>query len=112
MNIGMITCGIFCLFFLILSLIFTLLKEKAAMLVSGFNTLSKEIREQYDMYQISQDYRNLFLIYAMIFGIGVVLSYMIFEDMAILVFIIWLIVFFKDVHLDASKAFEKYKNKG
>lgn len=112
MNIGMITCGIFCLFFLILALIFTLLKEKAAMLVSGFNTLSKEIREQYDMYQISQDYRNLFLIYAIIFGIGVVLSYMISEDMAILVFIIWLIVFFKDVHLDASKAFEKYKNKG
>lgn len=112
MNTGMIICGIFCLFFLALALIFALLKEKAAMLVSGFNTLSKEIREQYDMYQISQDYRNLFLIYAMIFGIGFVLSYMIFEDMAILVFIIWLIVFFKDVHLDASKAFEKYKNKG
>lgn len=109
MNIGMITCGIFCLFFLVLALIFTLLKEKAAMLVSGFNTLSKEIREQYDMYQISQDHRNLFLLYAIIFGIGVVLSYMISEDMAILVFIIWLIVFFKDVHLDASQAFEKYK---
>lgn len=64
------------------------------------------------MYQISQDHRHLFFIYAMIFGIGFVLSYMIFEDMDILVFIIWLIVFFKDVHLDVYKAFEKYKNKG
>lgn len=44
------------------------------MLVSELNTLSKEIREQYDMYQISQDHRNLFLIYAIIFGIGLVLS--------------------------------------
>lgn len=56
------------------------------MLLSGLNTLSKEIREQYDMYQITQDYRNLFLIYAMICGIGFVLSYLIFENMAYCLF--------------------------
>lgn len=109
MNVGMIVCGIFCLFFLVFALVFTLLKEKAAMLISGFNTLSKETREQYDTYQMSQDHRNLFLLYATIFGIGFVLSYIISEEIAIIVFIIWLIIFFKDVHLDASKAFEKYK---
>lgn len=56
------------------------------MLLSGLNTLSKEIREQYDMYQINQDYRNLFLIYAMICGIGFVLSYLISENMAYCLF--------------------------
>jgi sensor domain CHASE-containing protein len=30
---------------------------------------------------------------------------------AILAFVVWLVVFFKDVHLDSEKAFGKYKIK-
>lgn len=46
MNIGFYACGILCLLFLLLAFLFTILKGKAAMLISGFNTLSKEQREQ------------------------------------------------------------------
>jgi hypothetical protein len=31
--------------------------------------------------------------------------------MAIIAFVVWLVVFFKDVHLDIEKAFGKYKIK-
>ena len=40
MNIGFCTCTILALLFLILSVIFALLKEKGANYVSGFNTLN------------------------------------------------------------------------
>lgn len=35
-------------------------------------------------------------------------TYVLTPYMAIPVFIIWLILFFKEVHFDAHKAFEKY----
>ena len=48
MNIGFIVCGGACLLFLLLTLIFTIFKEKSVMLISGFNTMPKEKRELYD----------------------------------------------------------------
>ena len=42
MNIGCIVSSIGCLFFLMLALIFTLLKERGAILISGFNSLSEK----------------------------------------------------------------------
>ena len=42
MNIGNITCIVMAVMFLIFSLIFGLLKEKGAILICGFNSLSKE----------------------------------------------------------------------
>ncbi len=40
--------------------------------------------------------------------IGAVLSFFITPYMAIPAYVIWLVLFFKEVHLDARKAFEKY----
>lgn len=40
--------------------------------------------------------------------IGAILSYFVTPYLAIIAFIIWLFLFFKDVHLDNHKAFEKY----
>jgi hypothetical protein len=49
---------------LLFALLFTILKEKGAMLVSGFNTMPKEKRALYDTAKISKDQRNAFLIWA------------------------------------------------
>lgn len=111
MNIGCILCGILCMMFVLFALLFTILKEKGAMLISGFNTMPREKRELYDKTKMSTDQRNAFLIWAKILGTGAVLSYCVTKYMAIIVFALWLVVFFKDVHLDAEKAFEKYKLK-
>lgn len=109
MNIGYIACGVGCLLFLFLAFLFTLLGEKGAIFISGFNTIPKVKRELYDKARISKDQRNAFLIWALILGIGAVLSYLISQYVAIIAFVLWLFVFFKDVHLDEEKAFGKYR---
>ena len=109
MNTGFMLCGGACLLFLLLTLIFTIFKEKSVMLISGFNTMPKEKRELYDKEKLSKDYRNIVLIWAVIQGTGAILAYYISQYIAIVAFIIWFIVFFKDVHLDEEKAFGKYR---
>lgn len=109
MNIGVSACLVLSILFLAFSLCFAFLKEKGAILISGFNSFSKEEREKYDKKKMSIDMRNSFFIWAMILFIGALFSYFISEYCAILAFIIWLIVFFKDVHISPTKAFEKYK---
>ena len=69
-------CGTASFLFLLLAFVFTCLKEKAAMLISGFNTLPKEERKKYDTERMSRDQRNLFLICAsFLFNIKVYGSY-------------------------------------
>lgn len=109
MNTGSIVCGVACLLFLLLALIFTVFKEKSVMLISGFNTMPKEKRDLYDKEKLSKDYRNIVLIWAIIQGTGAVSAYCISQYTAVIAFIIWFIVFLKDVHLDEEKAFGKYK---
>jgi hypothetical protein len=111
MNMGSTMCGILCTVFLLFALLFTILKEKGAMLVSGFNTMPKEKRALYDTAKISKDQRNAFLIWASILGVGAVLAYYLTQYIAIVAVVVWLVVFFKDVHLDSEKAFGKYKMK-
>lgn len=109
MNIGCGVCSLLCVLFLVCALVFALGKEKAAIFISGFNTMPKEKRELYDKEKMSLDFRNSLLIWSGILFIGAVLSYFISQYLAILAVIVWLIVFFRDVHFDAEKAFEKYK---
>jgi hypothetical protein len=45
------------------ALLFTILKEKGAMLISGFNTMSKEERKLYDKAKMSKDQRNACIIW-------------------------------------------------
>ena len=78
-------------------------------MISGFNTIPKYQRELYDQDRMSRDQRNAFLIWSGIMGIGAILSYFISQYMGVIAFIVWLIMFFKDVHLDEEKAFGKYK---
>jgi hypothetical protein len=109
--VGSIICGSLCVVFLFFALLFTILKEKGAILVSGFNTIPKEERPLYDTAKLSSDQRNAFLLWAVILGVGSVLAYCITQYIAIISVVVWLVVFFKDVHLDSKKAFGKYKMK-
>ena len=109
MNIvGFWACGVLVILFEIIGILFAIFKEKAVKFVSGFNSLSKEEQALYDKAQISRDIRNQCFIWSVIMLIGAILSYFVTPYMAILAFIIWLLLFFKDVHLDNHKAFEKY----
>lgn len=109
MNIGVLICLILAVFFSVLSSIFALLKEKSTILISGFNSISKEEREKYDKRKMSIDMRNSLFIWAIILFLGAILSYYISKYCAIIAIVIWLVIFFKDVYIDSEKAFEKYK---
>lgn len=109
MNLGCYFCLLFGIIFLILGAIFAFLKEKGAMLISGFNTLPEREREKYDKAQMSRDTRNLFFLWSGIFLIGGALSYFVSTYCAVAAFVIWLVLFFREVHIDTEKAFGKYR---
>ena len=107
MNTGFWSYIIFLILFVIIGVLFAVLKEKAAQFVSGFILLSKEEQALYDKAYISRDIRNQCFTWAGIMLIGAVLSYF-SPYMAVPAFVIWLVLLFKEVHFDTYKAFEKY----
>lgn len=109
MSIGTITCLCFAGCFLIIAVIFSFLKDRGAVLISGFNTLSKQDQAQYDMVRMCLDMRNSLLIWSLIFILGAIFSFCISDFFSIAAFLAWLALFLKDVHLDAETAFERYK---
>ncbi|MFA9376051.1 MAG: DUF3784 domain-containing protein [Lachnotalea sp.] len=109
MNIGAISCLIMGSIFAIMWIIFLILKEKGSMLISGFNTLTKEEREKYDKARMSADQRNSFFIWMLVFTIGAIASYIRSQYISIITFAIWLFLFFKNVHMNTEKAFGKYR---
>ena len=111
MSIATITCIVFACIFLLLAILFALLKEKGAILISGFNSLPKEERIKYNRLRMSEDIRNSLFIWFFIFAIGAVLTEFLSEYFVALAFIVWGVLFFKEVHLDTNKAFEKYRYK-
>ena len=108
MNVGFWLCGVLVIPFAIIGVLFAIFKEKAAKFVSGFNSFSKEEQALYDKARISRDIRNQCITWTAIMFIGALLSYFLSPYMAVPAFIIWLVLFFKDVHFDNHKAFEKY----
>lgn len=106
MNIGFVACLVLAILFLIIGIVFALLKEKGAKYVSGFRTLNHP--EKYDKAYISRDMRNQCFIYFVILSIGAILSYFLSAYIAIAALLVWLIIFFHSFNLDAEKAFEKY----
>lgn len=97
------------LMFFILAGLFLILKDKGAMFISGFNTLSKNERALYDKQKLVQAMRNSLFLWSIILGIGAVLSYTVSSYAGMISIIIWIFLFCKDFHWDAKKAFEKYK---
>ena len=108
MNIGFWSCIILVIPFMIIGVLFAVFKEKAAKFVSGFNSFSKEEQALYDKAHISRDIRNQCFVWTIIMLAGALLSCFLTPYMAIPAYIIWLILFFREVHFDNHKAFEKY----
>lgn len=108
MNLGFYLCIVVAPVFLALALIFGIFKERAVKLISGFNMLPKDEQEQYDKVRMARDEKNHFFLWGMIMLIGAIGS-LIWAYTALFSWIIWLVLFFREVHLDARKAFEKYK---
>lgn len=105
------TSSVLSLIFIFIGLIFAIFKEKACILIAGFNFKSKEEREEFDQLKLSVDQRNFFLICGGIFlaGTGVTALW---SQAAFWIFVvIWLVYFFSQVHLNPERAFEKYKRK-
>ena len=107
LNLGFYFCLLLGIIFLILGIIFAFLKEKGAMLISGFNTLPEREREKYDKARMSRDQRNLFFLWCVVFLIGGALSYFVNTYCAIPAFAVWLVLFFREVYIDTEKAFGK-----
>ena len=108
MNIGAWMCGVLVIPFAIVGLLFGIFKDKATKYVAGFNMFSEKEQALYDRAAISRDIRNQCFTWSGVMLAGVFLSVLISPYMAIPAFIIWCILFFKDAHIDAHKAFEKY----
>ena len=109
MNFGCYFCGILVIPFATIGVLFAVFKERAASFVSGFNSLPKKEQALYDKARISRDVRNQCFAWSAIMLTGAALSYLVSPYMAVPAFVLWLILFFRDVHFDARKAFEKYR---
>lgn len=108
MNIGFWMCIVLVPGFAFIGLLFGIFKERSARFVSGFNTLSEKEQTLYDKAYIARDIRNSCFVWTAIMIIGAFGSLFLTTHLAIVAYIVWGIVFFKDVHFDAHKAFEKY----
>ena len=108
-NVGAISCGVFCALFLLLGAIFSALRERGVRLISGFGSLPPEKRALYDTERMWRDQRNGFFIWTAVFAAGAALSLLASQYFAVAAFIVWLVLFLRDVHFSAEKAFEKYK---
>ena len=91
------SCAVLVIPFAITGILFGIFKERATKFVAGFNTLSKEEQALYDKAYISRDIRNQCFTWSAIMLIGAVLSYFVTPYMAILAYIVWLVLFFKDL---------------
>ncbi|MCE5221908.1 MAG: DUF3784 domain-containing protein [Clostridium sp.] len=105
--VGLVISG----FFGLLGMIFLIFKEKACVLISGYNLKTKKEREEYDEVCLSKDERNFFFRCAIIFLIGAVISIFIGSLSFWIAFVVWLVYFFKNLHFNDEKAFAKYKRK-
>ena len=108
MNIGFWSCIILVIPFVIIGVLFAIFKEKATKFVAGFNSFSNEEQAMYDKAQISSDIRNQCFVWAVIMLAGATLSCFLTPYMTIPTYIIWLVLFFREVHFDNHKAFKKY----
>jgi len=102
-------CLLLAVCFLISALLFALGKEKAADWLSGFHGLPEEERAKYDRKRMAEDERKHFLLWGLIMLAGAGGAQWISGWCAAAAYVIWMILFFKDVHLDMDKAFGKYK---
>ena len=57
---------------------------------------------------MAKDSAGDFAMWALIMFIGALVSQWISQYAAMVAYVVWLVLLFKDMHLDARKAFERY----
>ena len=107
MNVGVVACALVMAVCLVAGILFALLKSKAAILISGFNSLPEREWTRYDQEAMARDMRNACFLWALTMAVGCALSHFLSPYAAIAAFAAWIALLFKDVRLDASKAFGK-----
>lgn len=111
MNIGFWLCIILAPFFAVLALIFYIGKEKATRLLAGFNSLPEKERALYDRARMAKDSARDFLVWTLVMLVGALAAQCITPYAAVVAYVVWFVLLFKDMHLDARKAFGKYLRK-
>lgn len=111
MRLGFWMCFVLAATFAVIALLFGIGRAKAARFVSGFNTIPKKEQELYDKAWIARDMRNSCCLWAAVMLIGAMGSCFISGYFAVAAYFVWIVLFFREVHLDARKAFEKYRCK-
>lgn len=69
---------------------------------------SAKEQEKYDKAWIARDMRNSLFVWAAVMLAGAAGSRFISGYFAVAAYVVWSVLFFREVHLDARKAFEKY----
>ena len=95
--------------FLVFAIIFAVKKEKACVLIGGFNFFTPAQQAQYDKKRIAQDYKKLFFVLTAVMAVGAVLSLFLHYWAFGAAMAAMLALIGKDFHIYADKAFEKYK---
>lgn len=106
---GFYMCMVMVPVFWLTALFFALGGEKAANWLSGFRWLPEEERAGYDRKRMAADSRNDFLLWGTVMLLGALGSLWISGYAAAAAYLIWAVLFFRNVHLDMDKAFGKYK---
>lgn len=88
---------------------FSILKGKAAVFIPGFLSIPEEKRKQYDTDRLVRDVRDSFAVSALVLAAGFVLGITVHVFCSAFLFVMWILIFFKDVNLDKEQAFEKYR---
>ncbi len=97
--------------FLIFAVVFAVKKEKACRLIGGFNFFTEAQQAKYDKAAIACDYQKLFTWWSASAFLFALLCLW-FSWWALgAAFVLFMISVFRDFHMDAEKAFEKYKIK-
>lgn len=109
MNIGFWMCAVLVPCFGVMALVFGIGKEKTAILISGFNSLPKEEQVHYDRERMAKDMQNQCLVWTIVMLLGAAGAWLFTGYSAVAAYAVWLVMFFKEVHLDNEKAFRKYR---
>nr|WP_300659813.1 DUF3784 domain-containing protein [uncultured Acetatifactor sp.] len=107
--IGFYLCMVLAAAFLLLGFLFALAGERGANWLSGFSFLSKEERARYDRKRMAADQRNAFWLWGGVMLLGATGSRWISGYVGIGAFAVWLVLFFREVHLDTESAYGKYR---
>lgn len=107
--VGFYACIVMVPCFWLLALFFAVGRERAANWLSGFHGLSKEEKAKYDRARMARVERNACFLWGLIMLLGAGAALWITGWAALAAYGIWMVLFFRDVHLDTDRAFEKYK---